>query len=179
MASYQKEEIEKLLRKGLALLYKNDYFLISHDVNERSISHKLAGYLQTLFPELHVDCEYNKIGKRTIDGKNLSKKMDWSPREQVETDDTNGKTVYPDIIIHTRGIRSQNLLVVEVKKSINRNNEKRTKDYQKLFHFITDSKFKYKYAAFIDLKKRLSLPEFFDSKNEKDKEKLKEKARIN
>ena len=65
-------------------LYKNDHFLIMNSTNERSITHKLAEYLQRLFPEWHVDCEYNRRGE------NHSKDL---PAQE---------TSYPDIIIHKK-----------------------------------------------------------------------------
>ncbi len=48
------------VEEALKILLKNDDYLMEHDVNERSITHKLAEYLQQMFPGYHVDCEYNK-----------------------------------------------------------------------------------------------------------------------
>src|SRR4030042_3754738 len=56
---YEKEEIEYKIKIALGILFKNDSFLLEKDVNERSISHKLAEYLQEQFPDYDVDCEYN------------------------------------------------------------------------------------------------------------------------
>jgi len=74
------------------------------------------------FQEWIVDCEYNKHWDKikTLDLPNY--KVDW--------DDTEAKSVFPDIIVHIMGGDGPNLLVIEVKKSSNRSN--RTHDYNKL-----------------------------------------------
>ena len=103
---YEHEEIKKKVNFAIDILFKNDSFLLEKDVNERSISHKLAEYLQILFPEWHVDCEYNRKMFNTtkmLEGiKGCSK--------QKKTD-----KIYPDIIVHRRAT-NDNLLVIETKK---------------------------------------------------------------
>ena len=51
----------EVLNNALRSLYANDPFLIEHDVNERSISHRLAMYIQEEMNNQvsgwHVDCE--------------------------------------------------------------------------------------------------------------------------
>lgn len=59
---------------GLNLLLNNDGYLLKNDISERSITHKLAEYLQNLFPEWNVDCEFNK-------NINLPKGIDIDPYE--------------------------------------------------------------------------------------------------
>jgi hypothetical protein len=58
--------------------------------------------------EWDVDCEYNRRG-------DARKRIPKYPL-QTRSDDDQGRTVYPDVIVHHRGEPS-NLLVVEVKKS--------------------------------------------------------------
>lgn len=83
--------------------------LLALDVNERSLTHKLAELIQKQFPEWHVDCEYNRL-------MDAVKRL---PRAtETSSADTDGQTIYPDIIVHRRGT-TDNLLVVEVKKSTN------------------------------------------------------------
>ena len=94
-------EIKNRLRLALGFLIKNDGFLLDHAVHERSISHKLAEYLQDQFPDWHVDCEYNKHG--------LSKKE--LPRKCAGKQEN---LVYPDINDHHRNT-NDNLLVFEIK----------------------------------------------------------------
>ncbi len=83
--------------------------LLEVDANERSITHKMAEYLQRAFLDWQVDCEYNRLGS-------IVKRLP-DPTE-VGTDDTDGQTIFPDIIVHKRKARA-NLLVIEVKKTTN------------------------------------------------------------
>ncbi len=177
MTQYKKEKVKKLINKALGYLYKNDYFLIEEDVNERSISHKLAEYLHELFPEYHVDCEYNRVGRKEIDQEIINKKLDIRI-EGVQTNDTEAKTVYPDIIVHRRNTK-HNLLIIEVKKNAGRKVSEVKKDYKKLLGFIKEdnSDFKYKYAAFINLQKKLPKLEVFEGGNANDVKNLKKNAK--
>jgi hypothetical protein len=93
--------------KAVERLFINDRDLLDINVNERSISHKLAEYLQIEFPDWHVDCEYNR---KMRDIKKLLIHFD-----KVSADDNEASTVYPDIIIHHRQT-NDNLLVIEIKK---------------------------------------------------------------
>lgn len=115
-----KADVERGLRAAISTLLRKDSFLIEHDVNERAITHKLGEYLQREFPDWHVDCEYNRVG--TEDAKKVVRGLN-SCGGNVPTDDTSGRTVYPDIIVHTRGKTGSgsNLLVVELKKASNPN----------------------------------------------------------
>ena len=103
--------IGRRLRKCLEELVKTDRDLLDNDVNERSITHKLAEHIQREFRHWHVDCEYNRKGHvpKTLEGKYL---------ESVYSNDTHARTVYPDIIIHHRET-NENLVAIEVKKQTN------------------------------------------------------------
>jgi hypothetical protein len=125
--------------KSLLKLKKNDWKLLKSDVNERSITHKLAIYLQENFPNFDVDCEYNRDG---LDPKILN-----LPVSNILDNDTEAKTVFPDIIIHERGTNN-NILVIEVKKSSNRNSNGRT-DEEKLYAYI--QQLGYRFGLFIKL----------------------------
>jgi hypothetical protein len=129
--------VEDRVCRAIARLLEEDRFLLVNNVNERSISHKLAEYLQGEFSEWHVDCEYNRDHHEV---KTLKFDM-----PNVPVDDTNAKTVYPDVIVHRRDT-DQNLLVIEIKKSSNP--ESRDRDLRKLELFI--SQLRYEYAAFIE-----------------------------
>lgn len=100
--------IKDAVNSALEQLLIQDLYLISNDVNERSISHRLAIYLEPFFPEWNVDCEYNR-------NHDDPKKLDIQGRN-VCSDDTQATTVYPDIIIHKRNT-DENLLVIEMKKT--------------------------------------------------------------
>lgn len=111
MPQFSEDDVRDRINDAIRLLQRRDAYLLEHDANERSITHRLAIYVEGQFPGWDVDCEYNRDG---ADPKRL-------PRAQtVQTDDDQGRTVYPDIIVHKRGRNNDpgsNLLVIEVKKS--------------------------------------------------------------
>lgn len=117
-------EISEPLIAAIKQLLIEDRYLLDHDANERSLSHRLAGHLTPRFRDWQVDCEYNLMGH---DPKRV--RLDGS--ELVRADDTNGSLVYPDIIIHHRGVpeAAGNLLAVEIKKTTT---AKSSKDADKL-----------------------------------------------
>lgn len=126
---------------ALEELVTKDVYLLVHDVNERSISHRFAMYLQDELPNFDVDCEYNRTG---VD----PKRIDYL---YVGTDarDTDGKTVFPDVIAHIRGCNNRNHLVIEFKKSTCAVDCEF--DFKKLRGYKGDDRLNYKYALFIEL----------------------------
>jgi len=100
------EDIKKRVKLAINLLIIRDSYLLEKNASERSISHKLAEYLQTLFPCWNVDCEYNL---NVDEGKVLHRISECDERKTTDR-------VFPDIIIHKRG-STKNLLVVEMKKN--------------------------------------------------------------
>lgn len=133
---------EKIHSAYLQLL-SNDIDLLIVDANERSITHKLAEYLQTKFPDWNVDCEYNRNG---LNSKKLSAFV-----KNIKSDNTDAVSVYPDIIIHHRRT-SENFIVIEAKKS---NSRVEDLDDQKLCAYKSDLGYKYAYKITfpIDTKK--------------------------
>ena len=121
--SFIRESIETATRT----LLKNDLFLLANNSDEWSISHKFAEYLQHQFQDWHVDVEYNR------------------DKDQVkELDEEN---VRPDIIVHIRDT-SNNLLVVEIKKS--NNLEWLDRDRRRLCKFTSlTGRYKYRFGALI------------------------------
>jgi hypothetical protein len=94
-------------------LFEHDYLLLDYDANERSITHKLGEHLAPFFRDnklLSVDCEYNRYERDP-------KYVDYP--KATNTADTDARTVYPDVIVHQRGKKENNLLVIEVKRSTN------------------------------------------------------------
>jgi hypothetical protein len=108
------EQVKEKINTAVDLLFHLDTYLFETDVNERSISHKFASYLQEEFKGWDVDCEYN----RDHDDPKLLKLLKVSILD-VKPDDVQARTVYPDIIVHLRG-SEDNLLVIEIKKTSNR-----------------------------------------------------------
>ncbi len=137
-------QIKRRLDIAIEMLRVNDNYLLQNDVNERSITHKLAMYLeQTLGKEYDVDCEYN----RNIDDSRNRKSIDFL----LSTDGERlSQSVYPDIIVHKRGRNDANLLIIEVKKSTNR--DAGDFDLKKLECYTSrnlETTFSYTYGAFV------------------------------
>jgi hypothetical protein len=124
--------------RAIGILLDRDRDLMALDANERSITHKLAEYLQAEFEGWNVDCEHNRIGDAA--------KRIHLPAAEVLADDTDAMTVFPDIIVHRRNM-PDNLLVVEVKKTTNPHGEEF--DISKLHAFKAE--LGYRHAAFLHL----------------------------
>ena len=145
----KQEHIETLLSEApgeviitaLGRLIQIDRDLFEIDVNERTITHRLAIYIQELFPTWHVDCEYNRTG---IDPKELN-----LPELNPDKRDSDAQTVYPDIIVHQRRT-NENYLVIEAKKSSSRIGS--DSDFIKLNQY--KNQLGYEYALFIEFSVR-------------------------
>jgi len=132
--------IPKAVLCAIVKLLKFDHYLLKNDINERTISHKLACYLSDeLPPDWDIDSEYNRNHDNV---KRLNLNV-----ERVTKNDTSGKTVFPDIIVHKRDT-DENLLVIEIKK--NANIEGKRRDLNKINSFIEE--LKYEYGLFIDFR---------------------------
>ncbi|MBU4360611.1 hypothetical protein KKA66_02045 [Patescibacteria group bacterium] len=107
------KHLKDILKQAKTHFKDNEQYLFSTEVNERSMTHKFAEYLQTIIGcSWNVDCEYNRYG-------NKSKKIDEIKNivgKNTTTYELKPKTVFPDIIIHKRGKNGKNLLVIEAKK---------------------------------------------------------------
>ena len=136
--NYSIQEIGKKLRICIEILYKKDLFLIENCVSERSISHKLAEYLQVEFPDWNVDCEYNRMYDQVKELKGINECS-----AQRTTD-----RIYPDIIVHERNT-DKNLVVIEIK--VNIDDDYDIKKLEKLTS--TTGKFSYKVGYFIRFSK--------------------------
>jgi hypothetical protein len=134
------ETIEKKVCIALETLRRNDSFLLEANTNERTISHKLAEYLQKEFLELSVDCEYNRHESH-------EKKANL-PKDGISWDDIEAKTVFPDILVHKRDTDDSNLLIIEIKKSSNKTN--RQFDKNKLIAFTMEP-FNYNFGLFLEI----------------------------
>lgn len=134
-------EVKKRLECAVHLLYTKENFLLEVDANERSITSQLGSYLRVLFEEWDVDCEYNRDGHEP---KRLGIDESKLPDE--------GCSVYPDIIIHKRGVsgvKGANLLVIEAKK-VGTNG----KDYDLKKLRLYKEQLSYQYAAFVEVDTR-------------------------
>ena len=139
-------DVRKILVTALKELAK-ERKLFSYRINERTLTQRLSLHLQPSFRDpLSVDCEYNRMWE---DNEDVVKQLPWGP-EQVWTDDCDGRTVYPDIIIHERGGRFENLLVIEAKRN-HGGRQLPDIDLRKLERFThPDGDFRYRYGAFVN-----------------------------
>jgi hypothetical protein len=101
-------ELNKVVA-ALADFYARETYLLEKDLGERTLTHRLAVHLERQFPGWEVDCDFSRLGERTLR----------LPHGTIiSTDDHLGKSVYPDIVVHQREIPN-NLLAVEVRKASN------------------------------------------------------------
>jgi hypothetical protein len=101
-------ELDKLVG-ALQAFYAREGWLLAQDFGERALTHRLAVHVEAQFPGWDVDCDYNRLGERRM----------LLPRGTiVSTDDSLGKSVYPDIVVHQRAV-PRNLLALEVRKAVN------------------------------------------------------------
>ena len=153
-----KVEVKDKIEKALKKLKDKDFVLLKNDLNERTISHRLAIYIEDIFTEYDVDCEYNKIPEG-------SKILDIIPRKGSVDDDTKAVTVYPDIIVHKRDTNN-NFMVIEIKKSTNNSNKEI--DYDKPYKFSIEDlikKMKDDYKVdLLDVKHVISLYRYEEKK---------------
>ncbi|TKC14747.1 hypothetical protein [Robertmurraya kyonggiensis] len=127
--------VEEKVHTALNLLFSRDIYLLMKNSNERSISHRLAVYLEQQFKEWCVDCEYNRnLGDKKI-------------LEDLKSQSGNeNRLVNPDIIVHQRGTKN-NLLVIEMKKNLHADEF----DMKKLQYYKSQQNLNYKYALFLGL----------------------------
>ena len=101
-------ELNKVVA-ALQEFYARETYLLEKDFGERALTHRLAVHVERVFLGWEVDCDYDRLGERTIR----------LPHGSVSsTDDHLGKSIYPDIVVHQRDIPN-NLLAVEVRKASN------------------------------------------------------------
>ncbi len=136
------KEIVSHLNSSIQTFLEHDTGLLSVDVNERSLTHKFAEYLQSCVGnEWSVDCEYNRYGD---DVKTIPRVTDVVGYDAT-TEDLKAKTIFPDIIVHQRGAGGQNLLVIEAKKDATK--KEKSHDCEKL-RLIKDI-YSYDFAVFM------------------------------
>ena len=101
-------ELDKVVA-ALKEFYASEAFLFAHDLGERTLTHRLAVHLEKQFPDFVVDCDFDRLGPRTLNLPHGS---------IVSTDDHLGKSIYPDIVVHQREAPN-NLLAIEVRRAGN------------------------------------------------------------
>src|SRR5205085_6664022 len=101
-------ELNKVIT-ALTDFYGCETYLFANDLGERTLTHRLAVHLEKQFAGWEVDCDYDRLGERTLR----------LPHGTiVSTDDHLAKSIYPDIVVHQRKIPN-NLLAIELRKASN------------------------------------------------------------
>jgi hypothetical protein len=101
-------ELNKVVA-ALQEFYARETYLLEKDFGERALTHRLAVHIERLFLGWEVDCDYDRLGDRTLR----------LPHGTIiSTDDHLAKSIYPDIVVHQRAIPN-NLLAIEVRKASN------------------------------------------------------------
>lgn len=137
-------------------LFKNDRFLLENHAHERSVAHKLAGYLQQQFSGWQVDCEYNLHGVEV-------KLLDGIKEHQECSEEKRTDRIFPDIIVHRRNTDEDNILVIEVKMGSKSN----ACDLKKL-KLLTGQEHLYKYSLGLFIRfKEIDKPDILWFKNGK------------
>lgn len=142
---YQEKEVIDMLIKSCDLLLDRDSYLLEKHINERTLTHRLAVYLEEFFQEWNIDCEYNK-------NKHLPKRIKFSwLKRKISTGSSYGNIVCPDIIIHKRN-SDNNFIVIEAKKDKDRRwKQWKIDDEMKLRAYVAkDDEYKYQYWFFIE-----------------------------
>jgi hypothetical protein len=128
------------LNRAIGRFIARERSLIVHDPSERSLTHRLAIYVEEQFPSWNVDCEYNRIG-------DVPKRVSQIMERNVSANSSDAVTVFPDIVVHVRGTEGPNLLVIEAKKATSRIPP--GIDIEKLEHYKLE--LDYHFAAFVIL----------------------------
>ncbi len=149
---YTKEKVRQILNKSIDKLFEVDSYLLkeSYDINERTVSHRLALHLNEHFVKTDyvVDIEYNRIrgeyGNVEDVGNLMGKKLHWG--NSGEASGENSRFVFPDIIVHKRD-KHDNLMEIEIKMAWK--NGKKEYDFDKINQYVEE--LKYRFGIYIEL----------------------------
>uniref|UniRef100_UPI004049166C hypothetical protein n=1 Tax=Gelidibacter sp. TaxID=2018083 RepID=UPI004049166C len=140
--------IEARIIKAIKILQQKDEIFLNpkFNINERSVTHRLGMYLADLFTEYDVDCEYNRVYDLNAD-EYIKKNIEIEVIEDGLTlEDTDARTVYPDIIIHKRGTED-NFIAIEVKMAWKKNKM----DFDLIKARAYKYRLGYKHSAYLEL----------------------------
>ncbi|UTA67562.1 hypothetical protein [Emticicia sp. 21SJ11W-3] len=133
--------------------------LIIQDVHEEALTSELLHYFKKEFQDLNLDINSN-YNKRILGNSVINKEVDFLieklPIQYWPRNWENGQThikkeILPDFIFHNHASSQSNYLIVELKKSTNKNKPDRDWDFLKLIE-MTKRDLNYKWGLFIDLK---------------------------
>ena len=101
-------ELNKLIA-ALQEFYARETYILERDLGECALTHRLAVLVEVNFAGWEVDCDYDRLGERTLR----------LPHGTViSTDDHLAKSIYPDIVVHQRAV-PKNHIAIEVRKASN------------------------------------------------------------
>lgn len=145
----------KKIGQAIKILFSKDSYLLENNSSERSITHKIALYLESQYPDYEVDCEYNLNAKDPRQRKTIYFDINTHPEvmnvrqgrriHALSGDEQIELSIVPDIIIHKRGHNKNNCAIIEVKKSTQNPNEIAF-DQKKLCYY-TSEKCLFRYPA--------------------------------
>lgn len=130
MSLLLKKTVKQRVNIARTIFLSNHSDLLKRRASERAITHKFAEALQIVFPEWHVDCEYNR---------------DADIPKRISLPENPAKTVYPDVVVHHRGT-AENLLIIEAKLS-NASQAEIDYDHRKLTAYLS-GRLRYRYGLF-------------------------------
>lgn len=153
------EELRDRLTIALLDFTENEVGLLEQDAHEEAISTALVAYLRNNFAEFdyHFDGQYdkriyqNQVVKKTTEFLLSQLPESKIPKGHNKNIDIVKKQVLPDVILHDRNSPSHNFLVIEVKKTTNKNKQDRDYDILKLETF-TSRDLNYRFGVFIDFR---------------------------
>lgn len=143
----KERKVRKSLLDSLEKLKQEDSDLLRYNVNKRSITHQLAVYLREEIDDgWDVDVEYNRVGDNEASKVVSMKCLESKIPDNKDPKDLDAKTVYPDVVVHSRGEPNKNLLVIEAKKS------GRSGEYDREKLTAYKQELKYEYGVFVTFK---------------------------
>ncbi len=110
------EKLLELLLQAMIETSTGDEYLFRNNSSERNLAGRLGFHLQQKLHDWHVDPEYNRMNGDT------PKRIHLPVECAGYRDDDDLVLVSPDLIVHRRGPEGPNLLVIELKKTTNRDN---------------------------------------------------------
>jgi hypothetical protein len=122
-------EISEILDKldsGINQLLEKEKDILIRGLNELNLNAHLTKYLTPLFEGLIVDPEYNGDKLKPNDRKALEIAKSRMKEIGIEPNDDSTYQLTPDIIVHTRNVNENNLVVIEIKKD---SNSKQNKEF--------------------------------------------------
>jgi hypothetical protein len=152
------EETLKNFDEALQEFVEKEKYILKNNLSERCITHKLANYLEEKFFGFDVDCEYNRK-YNLVEMANDIKRVIISEEEMIEIakdriNENDTYSVYPDIIVHKRE-SNNNHLIIEIKKSNNKNSSDKKFDKKKLERFTdkvdNDLTYEYKLGIYLEI----------------------------